>query len=145
MVVLAWLNNSPNTWQTFVANQTAEIQELTAISEWRHVKGKENPADLVSRGLSPCKLVDNELWFKGPSWLHSNVADISPNALNAALRQNYWIISPRSIIISNTTRGYEIAGNFRSHYTSTYLFRRQFPQVSVANEWKSSKKQIRVE
>jgi hypothetical protein len=98
MVVLAWLNNSPNTWQTFVANRTAEIQELTAISEWRHVKGKENPADLVSRGLSPCKLVDNELWFKGPSWLHSNVADISPNALNAALRQNYWIISPRSII-----------------------------------------------
>jgi hypothetical protein len=25
-----------------------------------------------------------------------------------------------------------------------YLFRRQFPRVSVANEWKLSKKQIRV-
>jgi hypothetical protein len=61
MVVLAWLNNSPNTWQTFVANRTAEIQELTAIAEWRHVKGKENPADLVSRGLSPRELVDNEI------------------------------------------------------------------------------------
>jgi hypothetical protein len=85
MVVLAWLNNSPNTWQTFVANRTAEIQELTAISEWRHVKGKENPADLVSRGLSPRELVDNELWFKGPSWLHSNVADLSPNTPNTAI------------------------------------------------------------
>jgi hypothetical protein len=68
-----------------VKYRTAEIQELTAISEWRHVKGKENPADLVSRGLSPRELVDNELWFKGPSWLHSNVADLSPNTPNTAI------------------------------------------------------------
>ncbi|XP_068916892.1 uncharacterized protein [Tenebrio molitor] len=96
MVVLAWLNNSPNTWQTFVANRTAEIQELTAIAEWRHVKGKENPADLVSRGLSPRELVDNELWFKGPSWLHSNVADLSPNTLNTAIDHDEIPERPRS-------------------------------------------------
>jgi hypothetical protein len=42
----------------------------------------------------------------------------------------------------NTTRWYEIAGNFSPHFTRTYLFLRQFPLVRYAHLWKLSSKQI---
>ena len=34
-----------------------------------HCPGKENPADLPSRGVSVEELMNNHLWFNGPSWL----------------------------------------------------------------------------
>jgi hypothetical protein len=56
-------------WTTFVANRVSKIQELTRNARWNHVPSKQNPADLCSRGVSPEKLLQNELWFKGPSFL----------------------------------------------------------------------------
>lgn len=38
---------------TFVANRIARIQELTSQSQWSHVPGELNPADVVSRGCLP--------------------------------------------------------------------------------------------
>ncbi|XP_055527801.1 uncharacterized protein LOC129720363 [Wyeomyia smithii] len=70
MVVLHWLRMSPHTCKTFVANRIAEIQELTHNAKWLHVPGKNNPADLVSRGLSVGELVNSKLWKYGPEWLH---------------------------------------------------------------------------
>ncbi|XP_029164503.1 uncharacterized protein LOC114935772 [Nylanderia fulva] len=37
-----------------------------------HVSGKENPADLASRGVTPQRLQQNELWWTGPHWLHTH-------------------------------------------------------------------------
>nr|CAI5852863.1 unnamed protein product [Callosobruchus analis] len=68
-VVLSWISTSPHLLQTFVSNRVAKIQELSQGDDWYHVKTDENPADLVSRGVSPGKLIHNELWFNGPSWL----------------------------------------------------------------------------
>nr|CAI5832998.1 unnamed protein product [Callosobruchus analis] len=68
-VVLSWIATSPHLLQTFVSNRVAKIQELSQGDGWYHVKTDENPADLVSRGVSPGKLIHNELWFNGPSWL----------------------------------------------------------------------------
>ncbi|XP_055591112.1 uncharacterized protein LOC129743166 [Uranotaenia lowii] len=68
-IVLHWLSASPSSWQTFVGNRVAEIQELTAHCSWHHVPGTENPADLISRGLDIGDLIDSSLWWNGPPWL----------------------------------------------------------------------------
>jgi hypothetical protein len=64
-IVLSWLNSSPNTWKIFVANRVAEIQRLTEVDNWHHIGSKNNPADLVSRGVPPENLIDNHFWFHG--------------------------------------------------------------------------------
>jgi len=35
----------------------------------KHVDGKENPADLGSRGILPAEIIDHKLWWNGPEWL----------------------------------------------------------------------------
>jgi hypothetical protein len=69
MIVLAWLRSPAARWKTFVANRVNHIQELTNTNDWNHVKSKENPADLVSRGADAFILKHSSLWWSGPTWL----------------------------------------------------------------------------
>ncbi|XP_076394279.1 uncharacterized protein LOC143265522 [Megachile rotundata] len=71
-IVLAWINSPSKQWKTFVANRTAEIQTLSH-GKWLHVASSENPADIISRGISPTLLINNNLWWNGPSWLQENL------------------------------------------------------------------------
>ena len=36
------------------------------------MSSNDNPADLISRGVRPFDLVENRLWWHGPSWLGSS-------------------------------------------------------------------------
>lgn len=67
--VLAWIQGDASRWKKFIASRVSKIQEKVSPNLWFHVKGKENPADLVSRGVEPKDLIHNELWWQGPSWL----------------------------------------------------------------------------
>lgn len=69
MIALQWIRKSPAKLEVFQANRVAEIQELTDRAAWSHVATKENPSDLCSRGMSPSKLANSELWWHGPAWL----------------------------------------------------------------------------
>nr|XP_049698106.1 uncharacterized protein LOC126054983 [Helicoverpa armigera] len=68
-VVLAWINSSPHRWQTFVANRVTKIIELIPAACFHHVAGIENPADCLSRGVTPANLPHHPLWYHGPSWI----------------------------------------------------------------------------
>ncbi|XP_055614881.1 uncharacterized protein LOC129761192 [Toxorhynchites rutilus septentrionalis] len=68
-VVLCWLRSPSYVWPTYVANRVSQIQEWTKGHRWNHVKGTENPADLVSRGVLPKDFVSLQHWFHGPAWL----------------------------------------------------------------------------
>ncbi|XP_062541040.1 uncharacterized protein LOC134209076 [Armigeres subalbatus] len=61
-----WLKAPPNTWKTFIANR---VSTTTYGNPWKHVVGKENPADLVSRGVQVDDFLQSKLWKNGPSWL----------------------------------------------------------------------------
>ncbi|XP_068201644.1 uncharacterized protein [Palaemon carinicauda] len=47
-VALVWIKGDPNRWKTFVANRAVETQHPSC---WQHCPGKDNQADLVSRGV----------------------------------------------------------------------------------------------
>ncbi|GFY04806.1 uncharacterized protein TNCV_3952151 [Trichonephila clavipes] len=46
----------------------AKIQDLFP-RQWRHVPSNQNPADLISRGVDPDKLLNQELWWNSPEFL----------------------------------------------------------------------------
>ena len=43
-----------------------------------HCAGRDNPADVPSRGLTPKELATSELWMNGPDWLSDDVICDSP-------------------------------------------------------------------
>ncbi|GBN69084.1 hypothetical protein AVEN_251531-1, partial [Araneus ventricosus] len=68
-VALSWIRGDPNRWKTFVCNRTTEILHYTTPSQWRHCPGSQNPADHISRGISPTELSSLDIWWDGPDWL----------------------------------------------------------------------------
>lgn len=68
-VTLQWIRSNSRQYKTFVANRIQLIQEHTDPSTWRWCPGDQNPADIPSRGCSLTKLLEDELWRKGPPWL----------------------------------------------------------------------------
>ena len=44
-------------------------------NRWKHVRGKQNPADYASRGLLPFELMEHDLWWDGPVWLKPPSSD----------------------------------------------------------------------
>ncbi|GBO20704.1 hypothetical protein AVEN_228866-1 [Araneus ventricosus] len=61
-IVLSWINTSPHLLKIFVSNRICRIHELTKDFSWHHVKTSENPADIISCGMTPQQLMDNSLW-----------------------------------------------------------------------------------
>ena len=47
----------------------------TNKSEWGHVSGGENHADLGSRGLNATQIQGNNLWWEGPPWLRKGESE----------------------------------------------------------------------
>ena len=67
MVSLAWIQGDASRWKQYVANRVRDIQQESTPEEWRFIAGKENPADLCSRGVAAPELVENDsLWWRGP-------------------------------------------------------------------------------
>ncbi|GFO28159.1 pao retrotransposon peptidase superfamily [Plakobranchus ocellatus] len=71
MITLDWIKGNSNRWKAFVANRVQEIQNLSDPSCWHHCAG-ENPADLLTRGITTKALMNSQLWLHGPEWLSSD-------------------------------------------------------------------------
>ncbi|XP_053391770.1 uncharacterized protein LOC128554523 [Mercenaria mercenaria] len=59
-IVLYWLQTS-KTLQRFVRNRVTEIRELTENRKWRYCPTKDNPADLVTSGISTSHFKNSDL------------------------------------------------------------------------------------
>lgn len=74
MVVLTWIKSQqPTKYNCFVKNRVTEINSVTNTEDWHWISTKENPADLLSRGLPADKIAGSALWWEGPSWLSKPV------------------------------------------------------------------------
>ncbi|KAL0150932.1 hypothetical protein M9458_053851 [Cirrhinus mrigala] len=95
LIALHWIKGSAQRWKPFVANRVAEIQNLTNPESWSHCDGKNNPADLATRGKSAADLAQNRLWWRGPeSFTHAYSKEAEETCLaevNTELRSKYQV------------------------------------------------------
>ena len=82
-VVLSWiLSDVGKTKKVFVSNRIKDIKKMRADIfnefkvdiQFKYVPTAENPADLLTRGLSLESFKQNlEFWLKGPEWIRSEI------------------------------------------------------------------------
>ena len=69
------IQNEKKQYKQFVQNLVREVRELTKMDMWYHLPGKENIADLPSRGCLPEELSSKRSnWINGPSWLSQEIS-----------------------------------------------------------------------
>ena len=68
-IVLSWIKSSPSSLKVFVSHQVRKIVDNIPHMHWHYEPTLSNPADLVSRGVSPSRLLEKSLWLNGPPWL----------------------------------------------------------------------------
>lgn len=84
---LQWLINT-KTLQPFVANKVMAINRPFPNSTWHHCPTDDNPADLVTRGISAQKMINSKLWWHDPDWLTNGYLP-SHDATNVLLQASY--------------------------------------------------------
>lgn len=77
-ITLQWIQKESTIFKPFVSNRVASIQRNTNKELWFHVPTEQNPADLLSRGMSVLELKHSKLWWQGPDFL-SEKHDKWPN------------------------------------------------------------------
>lgn len=72
-ITLCWLASPPHRWEVFVGNRVKRIQTLSEQGIWDYISLKENPVDILSRGLNPKLMIETNVstWLEGPSHLHN--------------------------------------------------------------------------
>ena len=80
-IALYWIRGTDREWKPFVKNRVNEIRRLLPVGCWKHCPGKENPADMPSRGINPLELSGSTLWLHGPNWLAYPDMDVSEEEL----------------------------------------------------------------
>lgn len=68
---LYWIQGVNHEWKQFAENRVTTIRGLVQPQHWGHCPGRENPADIPSRGMGASTLAETPLWLDGPDWLYS--------------------------------------------------------------------------
>ncbi|XP_064469621.1 uncharacterized protein LOC135384345 [Ornithodoros turicata] len=71
-IALQWIHGSGSKTQQFVQSRITEILSSSRADQWFHCSGSDNPADLLTRGVSATTLKCCRLWWTGPGWLSSS-------------------------------------------------------------------------
>lgn len=68
-VSLHWLHSDFKHHTKYVQSRVEVALGIIPKDKWYHIKGIENPADLLSRGCTVKELSENQIWKSGPAWL----------------------------------------------------------------------------
>jgi len=67
-ITLHWIKGDKRT-NTFVNHRITEILRFSTPDQWRYCPTQDNPADLLTRGITSSQLKASRLWKHGPQWL----------------------------------------------------------------------------
>ena len=67
-IVLHWIHKGSNP-KPFITHRIQEICEAFSATHWSFTPSADNPADLLTRGVSTNQLRTFHLWTQGPRWL----------------------------------------------------------------------------
>ena len=67
-IVIHWLNSEKKLKQ-FISNRVMEIRNICPAKCWRYCPSADNPADLLTRGISLSTLQESVIWTHGPEWI----------------------------------------------------------------------------
>ena len=67
-IVLHWLNSDKKLKQ-FISNRVTAINKVCPVQWWGYCPSADNPADLLTRGVSLPSLQASKIWTYGPEWI----------------------------------------------------------------------------
>ncbi|XP_037931170.1 uncharacterized protein LOC119665982 [Teleopsis dalmanni] len=97
-IVLSWINNHPGKLPVYVAHRIVKILRLTIPEQWSHVLSKQNPADILSRGLKPREFSSCYMWLYGPLFLYQ------PKPLWPAPFKRELIVEDNTVVLALSTQ-----------------------------------------
>ncbi|GFT14720.1 integrase catalytic domain-containing protein [Trichonephila clavipes] len=115
-----WIKGDFNRHKVFVKNRIKEIQKLSDPKEWCYCKGKDNPADLISRGLPLNYLKNNKIWWHGPKWLTMKQTEcplFSEPIIETEINNDKLELK-KSINVNTVVEKRQIENNLISRYSS---------------------------
>ena len=99
MLTLQYVNNKTKRTKVFVSNRVSEIHDLSNPDQWAHVPGKQNPADVLSRGVDdPEELLKSD-HCTGPKFLQEDEDDW-PKTIIGELDENDPEIRKKPILVA---------------------------------------------
>jgi len=69
-IALYWIHSKKSLPQ-FVSSRVSEIHSTLPSASWRFCSTDDNPADLLTRGITYDQLQSSMMWLNGPPWLPS--------------------------------------------------------------------------
>ena len=138
-ISLQWIRNC-NSSIIYVKNRVAGIHEISKNFRFLYVPTQDNPADLVTRGVTTEDLRSNKLWSKGPTWLISN--DWPEQKEHLDIQVNEISVEPENLVepifdcekYSSLTKILGITSRIFSFLTKFTVIRRKsinFPDAEV--------------
>ncbi|XP_040067217.1 uncharacterized protein LOC120840674 [Ixodes scapularis] len=100
-VALSWVRAGPEKWKPFVKNRVTEILSLTSPDHWRHRPGQDNPAGLLTRGLTIHELRDSVIWWEGPKWLCQEPSKWPGNAAPLQITSQPKVEKETQVLLEN--------------------------------------------
>lgn len=139
-ITLDWINSSSGRHKTFVANRIAEIQDVTKANQWRHVDGKQNPADCLSGGVHPEELRDHKLWWKGPTWIKLPKEQWPNNPNVRTPEDQLELKNVRNLVTINPLN--EVMSHMLEKYSSFNLLARVTARIKTFSTKKKSERRL---
>ena len=117
---LKYIKSEEGRFQTFVANRVAFIRANTSPDQWNHVKGKINPADILSRGSNIPNFMKNENWKIGPPFLRTPEEEWNLEEVSLKIPENDEELKKKKLCFATkSSSGTEILLNHSSSWTKT--------------------------